>query len=227
MSELVFAKRSDLIDIADSIRNKAGLSDGLTFPGGFISGINSISESDGGTFETQEKTVAPTEEQQVITPDDGYDGLSSVTVDAISPTYVGDQVSRQVAKAIVPTRSSQIAVESGVYTTGDVTVDAIPSEYIVTTDATAIAEDIASGKTAYVNGIKVTGTHECESGSGGIDTSDATAVAEDIANGKTAYVNGEKITGTLIVQAHYDGEVGSEPDDSFGNDGDLYFVRGE
>jgi hypothetical protein len=37
--------------------------------------------------------------------------------------------------------------------------------------------------------------------------------------------SGHKITGTLIAQAYYTG--GTEPDDSFGNDGDLYFVRGE
>lgn len=59
-----------------------------------------------------------------------------------------------------------------------------------TADATATVNDILSGKTAYINSGKVTGTYTP------LDTSDATASASTIMSGYTAYVNGSKITGT-------------------------------
>lgn len=58
-----------------------------------------------------------------------------------------------------------------------------------TSDANATTSDVLSGKTAYVNGSKITGEYVP------LDTSDADATVDDIYKDKTAYVNGVKITG--------------------------------
>ena len=76
---------------------------------------------------------------------------------------------------------------------GDIPTD---PNFVNTGDATAIADDILSGKTAYALGQKVYGTHVCD---GGIDTGDATATPYDILSGKTAYVKSSKITGVLSI----------------------------
>lgn len=145
--------------------------------GKYFSSINvSIA---GENFETQSKTVSPTESQQTVTPDDGYDGLSSVTVGAVPADYVGTGVARQTATAITPTKSSQTVVSAGTYVSGAVTVDPIPSEYITTSDATAVAADIATGKTAYVNGALVTGTFTVENLDSEIAEQDEAIVAQD------------------------------------------------
>ena len=114
------------------------------------------------TFETQTKSVDPSESQQTVSPDNGYDGLSSVTINAIASDYVGTAVPRENAKTIIPTKASQVAVSSGTYVNGDITVGAIPSEYITTNDADAIAEEIALNKIAYVDGKKVVGSFTIE-----------------------------------------------------------------
>ena len=43
----------------------------------------------------QTKTATPTESSQTITPDQGYNGLSEVTVGAVSSSYVGSAISRR------------------------------------------------------------------------------------------------------------------------------------
>lgn len=83
----------------------------------------------------QDKTIEPKKEEQVVTYDKGYDGLGKVTIN-------GDE--NLVSENIVQGKS--IFGVNGIYTS----------------DATATANDIVKGKTAYANGREIVGTLESD-----------------------------------------------------------------
>ena len=144
--------------------------------GGFVTGGAS-----GASL--QSKTVSPSESAQTIKADNGYDGLSQVTVNAVSRTYVGSGVTKKSAATYTPGTSDQ-SIASGQYLNGTQTIKG---------DSNLTAGNIRSG----VKIFNVTGSYAGSSSSGGVDTSDATATAANILSGKTAYVNGSKLTGTM------------------------------
>lgn len=92
----------------------------------------------------QSKSVSPSESTQTVTPDAGYDGLSSVSVSAIQ------------TETKTVTSNGTVTPSSGKYLK-QVTVN-VPSSGIDTSDATATTGQILKGETAYVKGEKVTGT---------------------------------------------------------------------
>ena len=87
----------------------------------------------------QTKTVSPTESQQTVSADSNYDGLSSVTVNAISSTYVGSGVTKKAAATYTPTTTAQ-TISAGQYLQGAQTIAG---------DSNLISNNIASGVSIF------------------------------------------------------------------------------
>ena len=129
-----------------------------------------------------------------------FTATSVVSVDVLASAVKGNYIILNSGIYYIPTDST---LRSTSYTENYVTkykltaskaeLVELTADVVDTYVGTAGAEDIALGKTAFVGGVELVGTHECEEG---LDTSDATATGNDILVGKTAYVNGAKITGT-------------------------------
>ena len=88
------SKLDALATAVDGITNRGAVSatvqegDTYTIPAGYHNGSGTVSGvSGGGNYSLQSKTATPTKNQQSITPDSGYYGLSDVTVNAIPEAY--------------------------------------------------------------------------------------------------------------------------------------------
>lgn len=91
-------------------------------PGDPVSGDEEIS--------LQAKTdISPTESSQTIRADSGYDGLSSVQINAIPGNYVGSTVTRKAAATYTPSETAQ-TIAAGQYLSGAQTISAVSSTYI-------------------------------------------------------------------------------------------------
>lgn len=134
--------------------------------GGFVTGGAS-----GASL--QSKTVSPSESAQTVKADNGYDGLSQVTVNAVSKTYVGSGVTKKSAATYTPGTSDQ-SIASGQYLSGTQTIRG---------DANLVAGNIKSGVSIF----GVTGTYTGGGSSGGSGNNNVEAYAVTSTNPSVSF----------------------------------------
>lgn len=140
---------------------------------------------------TSESTVTPSETQQVAKSEEGY-FLSQVTVEAIPNNYIGSGINRvdDIQDNYNIIEGASQTFNAGYYDksfTVTATSDTAGDEnaFADRTEGNAVADDLAHGKTAWVNGTKITGnvpTYE---------------TLEDPSASRTVYVTGSETTSTL------------------------------
>lgn len=139
-----------------------------------LSTINELPEA-GGDPVLQDKTVTPTTSKQTITADSGYDGLDTVTINAM-PTATQARPSITVSSAGLITASSTQGA-------GYVTSGTTSSTKQLTVQAAQTITPGTSNKT-IASGIYLTGTQTIEG--------DSNLVADNIKNGVSIF----GVTGT-------------------------------
>ena len=198
-----------------------------TIPKGYHNGSGTVSGvSGGGNYSLQSKSATPTKRQQNVTPDDGYYGLSDVTIAAIPDAY--QDVSSTTAAAGDVLTGKVYVLADGTITTGTMLNNGAVSK---TLDATTIRYTIPKGYHSGAGTVTITletktvtptkSAQEITPTSGKvlskvtvnpipdtyIDTSDADAVAANILAGKTAYAGGAKVTGTMANNGDVSGTI--------------------
>lgn len=123
---------------------------------------------------------------------------SSGTVSAIGSTT--SQLSTQGAATITPTTSSQTAVASGKYTTGAITVDPIPSQYIIPTGTVSITSNGTKDVSQYASAsVAVPATPTSYLGTNPVKIADYPAVTTYLSN--TAFTTWAPSTKALVLDS--------------------------
>ena len=217
----------DLADEIDGITNQGAVTatvregDTYTIPAGYHNGSGTVSGvSGGGNYSLQSKgPITPTKSAQSIAPDNGYYGLSGVSIAAIPEAY-------QDVSSVTAAAGDVLATKIFVTSTGAVTAGTMPNNGTVskTLDATSNNQSYTvpagyhsgSGTVSITLETKsatpTTSSQDITPTSGKVlskvtvnpipdeyqDVSNVDAAAGDVLSGKTIVIaDGTEVTGTM------------------------------
>ena len=170
----------------------------------------------GTTINNQNKSVSPTESEQSVSYDSGYTGLGTVTVGAISSTYVGSGISRKSSSNLTASGAT-VTAPAGYYAenaTKSVSSMTLPSSASATSSGTSKATISRSTSNQYINiptGYNSTAQYYTISavadGTAGTPTATKGTVSNHSINvtpsvtNVTGYITGGTKTGTAVSVA--------------------------
>ena len=218
----------DLADAVDGIANRgaptAEVKEGesYTIQPGYYSGGSVAGVAGGGSYNLQAKTVTPTKQQQAVSPDAGYYGLSGVAVEPIPSNYndtsavtatAGDVLANKTivnaaGQNVAGTMPNNGAVSKTLDTTEDNQSYTVPAGYhngsgavsIVLEEKTATPTESAQSITPTTGKVLSKVTVDPIPDNYG-DTTGTDAAAGDLLVGKKALVDDDgsavEITGTM------------------------------
>jgi len=153
----------------------------------------------------QSKTATPTEQQQTISPDSGYDGLSSVTVGAIPSTYVGSGITQRDSSDLTASGAT-VTVPAGHY--AQQASKAIETGSVAAPTITVDSETGEISASARINAAGYLALNTTRSSTAQLDTQEDLTITPTTSP-QIAVTAGKYTTGTVVVAAMPSGTAGT------------------